>query len=222
MPNVNLKRLIKKGKDTHEIFMDILNLFPSRIGVFDDKGSLLIGVPIENPTKKIPIKLEEDIIGWVFGNEHAKVFAKLLQQYAVKENERKTLGQEVLTVYREINVIYDFSEKLAKTIDPKEIAKLALEEANHLIMATGGVIILVKPGMDKKTEMVSTSGKEFIKKIDIQNTRCFFGKIENIDNAEIINDTKSDDRFDTLPPEVTSLIYAPLKVKQRILGLIVM
>jgi signal transduction histidine kinase/class 3 adenylate cyclase/ActR/RegA family two-component response regulator len=222
MPGVNLKRLIKKGKDTHEIFMDILNLFPSRIGVYDDEESLVIGTSIENPTEKIPIKLEDDIIGWVYGNEHARVFAKLLQQYAVKDNERKTLGQEVLTVYREINVIYDFSEKLAKTIDPEEIAKLALEEANHLISATGGVIILVRPGKERITDLVSTSGKEFIRQVDIQNTNCFFGNIENIDNAEIINDTKSDNRFNTLPHVVTSLIYAPLKVKQRILGLIVL
>ena len=38
-------------------------------------------------------------------------------------------------MYREINVIYDFSEKLAKTIDPKVIADLALEEGAYVPIA---------------------------------------------------------------------------------------
>ncbi len=129
MPGVNLKRLIKKGKDTHEIFMDLLNIFPERIGVIDDQESLLLGVRILDPGNKIPIEI--DPRGFRIGvlEECAgKVFARHLQQYAAKESERKTLGQEVLTMYREINIIYDFSEKLAKTIDPENIASMALKK----------------------------------------------------------------------------------------------
>ena len=165
MPGVNLKRLIKKGKDTHEIFMDILDLFPERIGVFDNTGSLLLGVSIEHPTDCIQIVLDDEVIGYVKGHSQAKVFARLLQQYATKENERKTLGQEVLTMYREINVIYDFSEKLAKTIDPDRIAKLALEEANHLIRAIGGICILLNQDQDRKVDLVAKSGQVFCHRI---------------------------------------------------------
>jgi signal transduction histidine kinase len=222
MPNVSLKRLIKKGKDTHEIFMEMLNLFPERIGVYDNTGTLLMGISIEHPSESIQIILDDEVIGWVNGGKQAKVFAKLIQQYATKENERKTLGQEVLTMYREINVIYDFSEKLAKTIDPDNIAKLALEEANHLINAKGGIIVLINPGMSNKIDLISRSGHHFVSEQDLNNSNYFFSNIENIESAEIINDTKSDIRFKSLAQKVNSLIYAPLKVKQRVLGLIIL
>ena len=220
MPGVNLKRLIKKGKDTHEIFMDLLNIFPERIGVIDDQESLLLGVRILDPEIKIPIEIDGEVLGWVLGSKQAKVFARLLQQYAAKESERKTLGQEVLTMYREINIIYDFSEKLAKTINPENIASMALEEANHLIKATGGIIVLIEQTNKKK--LISRSGEAYLSENELSDPDHFFGNIGNIESAEIINDTKSDSRFRSIDKKINSLVYAPLKVKQRILGLIIL
>ena len=55
-----------------------------------------------------------------------------------KEIERKALGAEVLHLYREINLIYSFSEKLAALLDVERVASLTLQEARHLIVATDG------------------------------------------------------------------------------------
>ena len=42
-----------------------------------------------------------------------------------KEAERKNLGNEVLNLYQEINLIFNFSEKLAQTIEaPDNFCKL--------------------------------------------------------------------------------------------------
>jgi signal transduction histidine kinase/CheY-like chemotaxis protein len=220
MPGVSLKRLIKKGKETHEIFMDLLDIFPERIGVLDENENLLLGVNIEDPEIKIPVKTDDEVLGWVLGDKQSKVFARLLQQYVTKENERKTLGQEVLTMYREINIIYDFSEKLAQTIDPENIAEMALEEANHLIKATGSVVFLIDKNDQKK--LISESGQGYMTEADLSYPDYFFGNIENIESAEIINDTKSDSRLGSLDSKINSLVYAPLKVKQRMLGLIIL
>ena len=62
----------------------------------------------------------------------------------------------------------------------------------------------------------------FVTEYDLNNSNSFFSNIEHIESAEIINDTKSDVRFESLADKVSSLIYAPLKVKQRILGLIIL
>ncbi len=222
MTSVSLKRLICKGKENQDLFINLLNLFSERIGVFDDQGNLLLGVPINKPEEKIPIKLKEEIIGWVYGAKQASAFAQLLQQLAIKESERKTLGQEVLTMYREINIIYDFSEKLAKSINPEEIAKIALEEANHLITASGSAVILIQPGKLTKSKLVSTSGTIYLFDKELNDSSCFFNNIESIETAEIINDSQNDLRFANLSAEIISMIYAPLKVKQRILGLIIL
>ena len=43
-----------------------------------------------------------------------------------KEFERKKLGNEVLMLYQEVNMIFNFSDKLAQTINPKLLHKLRL------------------------------------------------------------------------------------------------
>ena len=46
---------------------------------------------------------------------------------AAREAERKALGAEVLHLYREINLIYSFSEKLAALLDSSASRELTLQ-----------------------------------------------------------------------------------------------
>jgi len=222
MPSVSLKRLIVKNKDTHDLFRQLLNLSSERIGVEDINGELLLGTTISNPQNRYPIALNEEILGWVSGGEQAKILAGLLIHYAIKEGERKTLGQEVLTMYREINVIYDFSEKLAKTIDPKVIADLALEEANHMIKASGSMVVLKPDERKKGLQIVSVIGKQLLTQEEINSPKSVFYRIHEFQSAEIINEAKAEKKFSKLNPSIESLIYAPLKVKEKVLGIIVL
>ena len=131
MAEVNLKKLIGGRQNTW--FEDLLSMADERIAVEDAAGQLLLGTAISQPAVRQPVELNGEVIGYVAGGARAPVFAELLRQLAAKESERKTLGQEVLGMYREINVIYNFSEKLSETIDPEAIAGTALHEACHLI-----------------------------------------------------------------------------------------
>ena len=222
MSSVSLKRLIVKNKDTHQLFQQLLNLSADRIGVVDIKGELLLGVSVNNAQHEIPILLNQDVLGWVYGGDQAKILAGLLTHYAVKESERKTLGQEVLTMYREINVIYDFSEKLAKTIEPVVIANLALEEANHVISASGGVVMVSKQRHNRQLALLATYGTQYLNEQQLNSRKSPFFKISDFTRAEIINEVKVDKTYLALSASIESLIYAPLKVKENILGLIVL
>ena len=82
-------------------------------------------------------------LGWVSGPAGAQAVATLLDHLVTKEVERKALGAEVLHLYREINLIYSFSEKLAALLDVERVAALTLQEARHLIVATDGVVLLL-------------------------------------------------------------------------------
>ena len=64
--------------------------------------------------------------------------ARLLEHLLAKEVERRALATEVLNLYREVNLIYSFSEKLAALLDVERVARLTLDEARHLITATDG------------------------------------------------------------------------------------
>ena len=78
------------------------------------------------------------------GPERARaVGAALLEHLVAREGERKALGAEVLHLYREINLIYSFSEKLAALLDLERVARLTLQQARHLIVATDAVIMLL-------------------------------------------------------------------------------
>ena len=57
------------------------------------------------------------------GPERARAVAALLEHLAAREVERKALGAEVLHLYREINLIYSFSEKLAALLDLERVAR---------------------------------------------------------------------------------------------------
>ncbi len=78
------------------------------------------------------------------GDAHGRgAVATLLDHLVTKEIERKALGSEVLHLYREINLIYSFSEKLAALLDVERVASLTLQEARQLIVATDGAIMLL-------------------------------------------------------------------------------
>lgn len=221
MPSVRLKRLLVRNKETNTLFSRLLDLSAERIGVEDCHGELLLGVKIENPKGRHPIQLKEDILGWVYGGEQAGILAGLLTHFAAKERERKTLGQEVLTMYREINVIYDFTEKLARTIDPGSIAKVALEQANHLINATESAIILKKEN-NGSLEVVCAAGAGTINAESLVDRSSPFYKINDFASAEILNEVNKDLNYHNLSEAIASVIYAPLKVQKKILGLIVL
>ena len=83
-------------------------------------------------------------LGWVTGPAHgAGASRRCSITWSAREVERKALGAEVLHLYREINLIYSFSEKLAALLDVERVAQLTLQEARHLIVATDGVIMLL-------------------------------------------------------------------------------
>ena len=114
------------------------------MSVEDIDGRLLHGVldPSANG-ERFAVRHGEASLGFVRGPERTRAVATLLEHLAQREGERKALGAEVLHLYREINLIYSFSEKLAALLDVERVAQLTLQEARHLIVATDGVVLLL-------------------------------------------------------------------------------
>ena len=94
--------------------------------------------------QRFPVTLGEAALGWVSGpsrRAHGRAAAR--SPGGARKSERKALGAEVLHLYREINLIYSFSEKLAALLDVERVARLTLQEARHLIVATDGMLMLL-------------------------------------------------------------------------------
>ena len=60
--------------------------------------------------------------------------------------------------YQEVNMIFNFSEKLALTIGQNSIAEITLDEARRLIKSDNGLIILWDDETNK-IEILASSGQ---------------------------------------------------------------
>jgi serine phosphatase RsbU (regulator of sigma subunit) len=221
MARINLQALIGKRKDTAAVISNLINAWGTNIAIDDAEGRLLLGATIENPAAKFPIQLESETIGWVSGDATAETVAELISHLAAKEAEKKTLGNEVLQLYREVNLIYSFSEKLAALLDLNTVAKTSLELASHLIRATGSSVML----LDSATQTLNTIadfGQPLKSPAGIKLGEGIIGGIAGKGNAEIINYLPSHPQYVSEYEGIVSLACAPLKVNERVNGVIVL
>ncbi|UCE93969.1 MAG: GAF domain-containing protein [Flavobacteriaceae bacterium] len=152
-------------------------------------------------------------------NDSCKIIEELLASLVNKELEKKNIGNEVLGLYREINMIYDFSEKLSEIIDEKSIAEMALSEASQILDTTHGlfllhdtdsdrVIILSSFGKDPEREKNIKEQNHLLKELIIRGTSSIVSK-EVIEKNPALRHLKA-------------MMYAPLKVKNKTLGMVIL
>ena len=162
-----------------------------------------------------------NVLGWVYGDANSKPVADLLSHLSEKEAEKKRLGSEVLNLYQEINLIFNFSEKLAQTIDAPAICDITLTEASHVIKSDNGVVVLWDD-VNKQLQVMASSGEQFFNKESINKEIAFLSKIIISGLSEIITDTSELIEAGIVLPQIQSIIYSALKVKHRVMGAIIL
>jgi sigma-B regulation protein RsbU (phosphoserine phosphatase) len=218
MPRIALRHLIGPKKDAAPLVTAFAQALGTPIRIEDAEGRLLADAAVSEGGERYPVALNGHTLGWVSGGPRAEAVAALLAHLAGKEAERKTLGSEVLHLYREVNLIYSFSEKLAALLEVKAVAKLTLEQARQMIAATDGAVML----LDDETrvfEPVAGFGGGLPCSGPFRWGQGLIGSIAAGGNAEIVNDVRADPRCQN--ERVGSLLCAPLKVNERVMGLIV-
>jgi len=191
------------------------------VRIDDAEGRFLLGRETENPEAKCPVLVESKPIGWVAGAAaQVEMVAALLTKLVGKEAERKGLGAEVLSLYREVNLIHRFSETLATLLDAPAVAAAAIGQACQLLTSTGGMVLLLneKSGL---LELIATSGEGLAAKAGIRPGEGLIGAIASGGNGEIVNEVRSDPRYGQSDPAVSSIVGAPLKIKEQLRGMIV-
>ncbi|MBI1223796.1 MAG: response regulator [Bacteroidetes bacterium] len=177
--------------------------------VEDLEGRLLFGEMRSDSEEKRPIFQEGELVGWVHGQGMTEVAAGMLTQLATKESEKKKIGAEALNLYREINLIYDFSEKLVAATSPTYIARMALEEASSLIKFESAAVVLWDNEL-KVSNIVAQTGSLFFTNADLRESDHFMSSIVTNGQTQIIDNQQ------------LVIVYASLKVKHRIMGSILL
>ncbi len=192
----------------------------AELSIEDHQGRQVFGDAVTGGSR-FPLVHEGKDLGWVSGPERAGAVATLLQFLVDREAERKSMGAEVLSLYREVNLIYSFSEKLAALLDLERVAQLTLQEARHLIVATDGAILLLDEASGS-LNAAAAFGDELPGLSGFTRGHGIAGTVAATGVGEIVNDVMGDPRRVNTVVDVRSLVCAPLKVGEKVIGVIVL
>lgn len=221
MAKINLKNIFSKKSDEGSILPTLLNSMDAKAWIEDENGKLLAGTQHTDAPFIYPVHLDEELMGCVKAGTNGKIIADLLEYLLQKEKEKKKLGSEVLNLYQEMNLIFNFSEKLAQTIDAPAICAITLNEASHVIRSEDGVVILWDEAKNK-LEVMASIGALFFDQEKINNEQAKLFHILASGMSGIITDTTELSQAGIVLPEIKSVIYSALKVKHRLMGAIVL
>lgn len=224
MTRANLKRILSKKREGSSIIREFVGATGSPVAVRDTDGRLLLGAPgtdSDESPEGHPVRCEGETVGWVSGGDHAALIAKLLTHLVAREAEKEALLEEVLDLYRQINLLFNLSEKLATSLVPATVARLTLAEASRLIEATGGAVLLRGEGADLY-QAAATIGRGIEAQMSLKPDDGIVGAVAASTKAEIINDVHLDLRYVEDQAPIRSLICAPLKSKNKAIGALVL
>ena len=221
MAKLALKNIVGKEKPAFKLIQSLIEQLEANISIEDEKGKIISGKIQADPAHQFPLEINEETIGFVKGDKNALLISNLLTLLIQKESEKKNLGSEVLSLYQEVNLIFNFSEKLAQTIEPAAIAQITLDEAVHIIKSDNGVIVLWDEA-SRQLQVLSRSGDLFFNEDSINKNLQLLGKIILNGQSEIMNDIAVLKENGIILPEVQSVLYAALKVKHRVMGAVIL
>ena len=221
MSKLNLKNIIGKKNGNSSQLLSIIEQLKADVLIEDEQGKFLSGNAEAFINHCHPVQLDNEILGWVKGDEKAAAIASLLSMLAQKDMEKKKLGSEVLALYQEVNMVFNFSDKLAQAIEPTAIAQITLEEAMHLAKSNSGLVTMWDE-TSKQLQVPATSGVELFDKEKISAHTSLMLRIGLSGQSDIISDLSSLKETGIIDPAVQSLMYAALKVKHRVMGAIIL
>ena len=217
-----LKRILANQKEAASLLVDVFHMMDKPVAVRDLENNFLVGFSSVEPDEiqeTHPILCDGEIIGWASGGDPSKFVANLLTYLVAREAEQEELLDEVLALYRQINLLFNLSEKLAASLELETVSRIALDEACRLIQATEGAVILLNE--DDATVPAAMLGKGMSAQLDPEKDFGIVGVLVADAKAEIINDVGSDERHREGIAPIPSLLCAPLVSKNKSIGALI-
>ncbi len=189
------------------------------LSITDLDGGLLFGSDAPMP-HQFPVSDNGNEFALVKSDrEQGAIIADLLSALAQKDLEKKRIGNEVLGLYREINMIYDFSEMLAEKIDVPSIAEMTLGEASQIIDSTHGLFLIHESETDRVVKL-SSFGEDPDREENIIRQNEVLKELIHRGTSSIV----PHERIAANPAlsHLKAMMYAPLKVKNKTMGLVIL
>jgi hypothetical protein len=172
---------------------------------------------------RAPVDFQDETLGFVVGPSAAAAgLASLLMSLAARESEGRALASEVLHLYREVHLIEQLSEQLSALLNFSAVSQSSLEQAQRLIAATHGTIVIIDEADGLRTAAsFGFTALDSAKALGpLLPGSHFIASILKRGVAEIVNNCASDSRTLNSDGSLTALISAPLRAGQRTVGVI--
>jgi transcriptional regulator with GAF, ATPase, and Fis domain len=227
MVKIKLGKVLFRDPAVASIISELMALANSHILVRDANEEILLDAgdrvddDLAQLTHRHPITYNGEIVGWVIGDKHAAHIAALFIHLIEKEAEKKSLALELLDLYREINLLFNLSEKLSASLEVTAVARLALQEASRLIAATGGSLILmaVETGEHRVVAQFGAASGSKTGKGPIDE---IVRRIAKAGQARIVNELPAAEGYTSGESGIASLVCAPLKAKNQVIGVVLL
>jgi adenylate cyclase len=142
MTQIRFKKLFTK-KEVVKILNEASRDINATLGIQDDQGNPLWGEIPENPSRRYPIAIGAQVLGWVVSTGEALFISSLLSYLAREELEKRQMANELLQKYKEINLLYNLSEKITASLDLSVVAELVIGESKRLFKTSSASIMLL-------------------------------------------------------------------------------
>lgn len=136
--------------------------------------------------------------------------------------ESRSLAQETLGRYREINLLYNIGQTIGVTLDPDAIPDLVMAEATRIIPVRGGIVLLLDQADATQPDVECTvrssfGAEEFGKKL-YAAARPLLQPLLHTAEPHIWTDSQLDDASGT----IAAILAAPLKAREELLGFVLL
>ena len=222
--HTTVKRLLKNG----EILGHVTDLCDGNLQIMDADGTCVYdaagtagsaGRAAAGPA--CPVVLGGEIVCLVTGTPKAAAAAALITAMLAMDEEKRDLARDTLSKYREINLLYDITEKLAASLDPYDVAELAIHEILKMVPADHVSMVVFDDGTGN-LQVMAGIGPEIEPTVAVETGRGIAGHVIASGKAEIVNNAEDDARHVPGAARIRTLMCAPLRLKDRVLGAITM
>lgn len=217
MTDIDLARLVVRHRHVAPMLSALLGGTNAAVRISDAEGTVILereagGIGAE----RFPIVVEGATIGWVEGDRVARAVAAVLSYACSREADKRSLANEALERYRELNLVYDLAEALSGLRSVAAIGQAALAEVNRLPGDGVGFLLL---GGSPGGGFTTPGGVPIGSLVDVGVGDGIVGSLGDGEPA-IVNDLAADPRASADERELSSLLVAPLRSRGAVIGVI--
>jgi hypothetical protein len=220
--DVELARLIVRHRHVAPMLSALLGGIDAAVRISDAEGTVILERGAERiGRERLPIVVEGRTVGWVEGDRTARAVASVLAYAAAREADKRSLAQEALDRYRELNLVYDLADRLAGRFDVAGVVDAALAEVGRLPGGGRPFLVLAPDGDARGAALVAADGADRGLVAGGRVGEGVVGAVAYGGEAEIVNDAAADPRAVAERSRgVASLIAAPLRAADATIGVV--